>query len=257
MKQKGFSLIEMLLVLVIMSILMTGGISVFKAQRESALYRTSQAKLQQIKQHLLSFVQIHGYLPCPVVMEDSNPFRSSGKESRQANGACQVGQGGVPFVTLGLSALAAQDGFNGPFNQIRYAIHSDSLIETKVCDAISAGSYFCAVTPFQFNAETPPTANQLSSGGHQLCRVHQADCPADQLAMEQAVGVLVAFNRNAAEQTQVCDTLVGAEHENCDGDLNWVAGPRSNHAQSFLDDQLLAISGYEIKQVWLNSRSHF
>ncbi len=86
MKMRGFTLVELAIVLVIIGILLTMGLQNMGALYEQKHRQTSEARLEQAQSALLNFVRVNGYLPCPA--EDL-----SGDEARVLTGII-LGDGG-------------------------------------------------------------------------------------------------------------------------------------------------------------------
>lgn len=100
----GFSLIEMAIVLVIVSV-MLGGILVSLSQtQESARRSKAEATLADIMQALYGYAQTTGRLPCPATAT------SSGAEAPLGGGVCTQAHGFVPSSTLGLSGSVNTSG---------------------------------------------------------------------------------------------------------------------------------------------------
>ncbi len=109
-KSRGFSLIEMAVVLVIVGLLVAGLLLPLSAQIDQRNYNETQRELSEIREALLGFALSNAaangnpYLPCP----DSN---GDGFENRMGN-ACVNTVGNLPWATLGLGRL---DRWNTPY----------------------------------------------------------------------------------------------------------------------------------------------
>jgi len=111
--QRGFTLIELAIVLVIITILI-GGLAVpLSAQIQARRVAETKKTLDEAREALIGYAMSHTaprpYLPCPDT--DGN-----GTEDRANGGACIQTQGWFPWVTLG---TAAQDAWG---NRLRYAV---------------------------------------------------------------------------------------------------------------------------------------
>lgn len=111
---KGFTLVEMAVVLVIVGLLLGSLIVPLSAQMDQKAYGDTQKTLADVKEALVGFALSHAagdgkpYLPCPDTDGD-------GQENRTAS-ACTSAEGGLPWVDLGLAAL---DSWN---NRYRYRV---------------------------------------------------------------------------------------------------------------------------------------
>ncbi len=95
--QTGFTLVEVSIVLLIVTILLGYTIAMFPVQQELKQYRQAQKEIKEIKEALIGFAQINGRLPCPAMPS------SQGRESGGGGSNCTRYQGFVPATTLGIS----------------------------------------------------------------------------------------------------------------------------------------------------------
>lgn len=118
--QRGFSLIELAIVLVIVTILL-GGLAVpLSAQIQARRVAETQRTLEEAREAIIGYAMTHRtaeatphpYLPCP----DTNGY---GIEDARTAGICPQNSGWFPWVTLG---TAAQDAWG---NRLHYAAHTD------------------------------------------------------------------------------------------------------------------------------------
>jgi len=134
---KGFSLIEMAIVLFIVALLLGGLLPVVSSQIDQKHRNETRKQLEEIQQALIGFTVIHGHLPCPASI-NSNGLESfcnaatpttpagCGGEIfvRPLHGRCfRPYDGLVPAATLGITPVDtngyAIDGWN---NRIHYAV---------------------------------------------------------------------------------------------------------------------------------------
>lgn len=94
---RGFSLVELAIVLVIVGLLSGGLLLSLSAQNESQNYSRARQELAEIKDALLGFAAANGYLPCPDT--DTDPAQASYGVADAAG--CAAGEGWLPFKTLG------------------------------------------------------------------------------------------------------------------------------------------------------------
>ena len=115
--QRGFTLVEMAIVLIIFGLLLATLLVSMQAQRNLALQTETNNTLNVARKALLGFTQTQGRLPCPANVA------SNGAESPVGGGACVQQVGFLPAATLGIQPTDAQgfalDGWN---NRIRYAV---------------------------------------------------------------------------------------------------------------------------------------
>lgn len=117
--QRGFTLIEMAIVLVIITILI-GGLAVpLSAQIQARRIAETQKTLEEAREAIIGYAMTHKttagnkpYLPCP----DTN---GDGIEEPRTASKCPQQFGFLPWVTLG---AGAQDAWG---NRLHYATHTD------------------------------------------------------------------------------------------------------------------------------------
>ncbi len=276
--QQGFSLLEIAITLVLITILMQTSLSVLNQARHIQTYQTTAEQLQDIKQTLLSFIQINYYLPCPDTDND-------GLENRQIDGRCHANRGTLPYLEFG--GLGKQDEFGNPFlyainsnstsntnaNNLKLACRSASVfahsgsitnklyqcLETKNlhCSNTQCNSH-CAIscqtvnitrsqTPY-FHQITAPLGTSTSLlGGLRVCKKEASACDTN-TTEGQTIGnilpiVVVSFGRNGAVTWQDCSSAGAHEHENCDDDAYF----RQERLSEEFDDQLIWLTMHEIK----------
>jgi prepilin-type N-terminal cleavage/methylation domain-containing protein len=117
---KGFSLVEMAMVLAIVTLLLGGLLPTLSAQMEAQRLKETRKQLDEIQQALLGYAIINGRLPCPAY--------SSGEEDPVGGGICNHAYDGfVPAATLGLTTTDSNGFAVDPWgNRIRYAVASSN-----------------------------------------------------------------------------------------------------------------------------------
>lgn len=149
----GFSLIEMSIVILIISILISGAISVSSAALNNAKIKVTQDRFDAIYKALGSFVAKNYRLPCPASLKLTKANANYGDE--EGGGDCEnegdgiyasttqphIIYGMVPVAALGLSDDMAEDGFG---TKIGYIVHSGFTTANypSVADASDGFSFF-------------------------------------------------------------------------------------------------------------------
>lgn len=103
MRQRGFTLIEIAIGLMIMGLVMVGMVASLTQQAEQRRLVDTRSQLAQAREALLAFVSATGRLPCPATAA------SAGQESALPPVAgvtvCTAATGYLPAVTLGMTGL--------------------------------------------------------------------------------------------------------------------------------------------------------
>jgi prepilin-type N-terminal cleavage/methylation domain-containing protein len=123
-RRRGFSLVEIAVVLVIIAILTTIVALPIATQIEQQRTLETTRQLEAIKEALYGFAIANGRLPCPSLGVNGNEsFAMTGNEM---NGQCASFAGFLPASALGLSSVDANglalDAWGTAQNRIRYAV---------------------------------------------------------------------------------------------------------------------------------------
>jgi len=123
-KSRGFSLVEIAIVLAILGFVLTIGLQASGAYFSHERRKISLARVAGLDVALANYVAVQGRLPCPADGALPPGDVNLGLERRAADGTCLVvagipimNRGVAPWVTLGLTETEALDGWN---NRISY-----------------------------------------------------------------------------------------------------------------------------------------
>jgi prepilin-type N-terminal cleavage/methylation domain-containing protein len=116
--QSGFTLTELAIVLVIVSLLIGGMLISLSTSRDISNEKDTQKQLAAINEALLGFAAAQQRLPCPATAG------TTGIESPVGGGACSTNYTGyLPAITLGIAPTNAQGyAIDAWGNPIRYAV---------------------------------------------------------------------------------------------------------------------------------------
>lgn len=113
MGERGFTLVEMSVVLVIVGLLVLTLFPALTALRQANQRSVTQNNLQALMQAAAAFVQASGCVPCPTpaATTGSGFGRVRGDTAAAGCNGCPTPEGIVPFVSLGISPNLARDGW--------------------------------------------------------------------------------------------------------------------------------------------------
>jgi prepilin-type N-terminal cleavage/methylation domain-containing protein len=231
MKQaRGFTLIELAIVLVIMTILIGGLAMPLSAQIQARRIGETKKTLEEAREAVLGYAMTHPatatatnrHLPCPDTTGD-------GKENRGLTAdpdACMANSGWFPWVTLG---TAPQDAWG---NRLRYAVNTGDL------SAPSMPSFAHRSTGFSVSTGL--------AGALQICTTHTCTTPD---VASNVVFVLVSHGPNGWGARNVNGNTLASptsshELENQDGDNLYVsrAPTQPDNASGEFDDLVVWVS---------------
>lgn len=123
MKHSGFTLIEIAVVLVVVSLMLGGLLMPISAQLDQRNYSEARKAMTDIKEALMGYAMTHGYLPCPAISV------SDGSEDRGGSGACNKRVGFLPWSALGLPKL---DPWGRLYRYSATAVFTDSVTKASL-----------------------------------------------------------------------------------------------------------------------------
>ncbi len=150
-RQRGFTLVELAIVMFIVALLLGGMLLPLSAQQDIRSQGETQKQLADINEALLGFAASHTagdgkpYLPCPDIDTD-------GRENRTGN-ACTNQDGTLPWADLG---IGRQDAWNNAFHYRVTAAFSSNAAgfvltspgDMRVCDtAACTGTILATAVP--------------------------------------------------------------------------------------------------------------
>lgn len=119
-RQSGFTLVEMAIVLVIVGFMLGGLLASLSAQVDQRDYSQTRQSMEEIREALLGYALSRGYLPCPAISS------ANGAEDRiVATGICTNRVGFLPWAELGVKKT---DSWNRLYRYSVTPAYSNSLL---------------------------------------------------------------------------------------------------------------------------------
>lgn len=211
---QGFSLLEMALALVILSLMMGWLMTPLRVQHGLQKYQQTEQRLSQAQQALLGHAIIYHYLPCPDT--DQPP---DGWENVLANQSCTDDEGLLPWLQLGLTATDAWGRFFRYRADSTFTHHAQwfSVSAAESASNIQVMGDVGALT----SSPSRPAAIILSHGENGLGGIQ---------SVSGGQTYVMAASTHPDEQ------------ENADGDLVFVDKAQQQTGGAVFDDRLVMLS---------------
>jgi len=258
MHLRGFTLIELAVVLAIVGVALGGLAFTLAAHNEQRTFEDTRRRLEQARDLLLAFAVVNGRLPCPA-RHTNTASHSQGMESfcAAAAGSCPGAEttsvqthgycsnpfdGFVPAASLGITAVDSSGFATDAWgNRLRYAVTRRNASGT------------CAVSP-------PSSTTPIVTSGPNLKAYGIACQPNDLLVCRSASGITASDCGPTANAIMTSTTVVAVvystgrngargaggadEAANLDGDAIFVSHPPapSGAPNGEFDDQLTWLS---------------
>lgn len=210
----GFSLLEMAIALVILSLMMGWLMTPLKVQYGLQKYQQTEQRLYTAQQALLGHALIYHYLPCP-----DNDQPPDGWENVLSNQSCASDEGVLPWQQLGIVATDAWGRYFRYRADSTFTHHSQwfSVSAAESASNIQVTSDTGAAT----SVPSRPAAIILSHGENGLGGI-------------QSVSGGGAYVMPAPSHVD--------ERENADGDLAFVDQAQQQTGTAVFDDRLIMLS---------------
>ena len=217
---KGFSLIELAVVLFIVSLLIGGMLMPLSAQQDMRAYRETEKLLANARDAVLGFAVLNERLPCPASANSAGReafcstanYPCSGVEqytydSATNNGVCFDYYGGLlPSVSLGVQptdslGFAVDEWGQTAANRLRYAVSTNALrafgatLPTPLVLTRSQGIKAASLKPDLSVCSS--AANVLYAGTRATGQNNYAQCVAGTALIEDAMVIIYSLGKNA------------------------------------------------------------
>ncbi len=210
----GFSLLEMALALVILSLMMGWLMTPLRVQHGLQKYQQTEQRLVAAQQALIGHAIIYHYLPCPDT--DQPP---DGWENISANQSCAGDEGVLPWLQLGLVATDAWGRF------FRYRADSTFTHHTQWFSVSAAET--------ASNIQVVGESGQLTSGPSRPAAIVLSHG-------ENGLGGIQSVSGGQAHA--MAAPTHPDEQENADGDLTFVDKAQQQAGGAVFDDRVVMLS---------------
>lgn len=162
--RKAYSLLELSIVIVIISILISGAMTVSVGNISNAKVKTTKDRMKLIYNALGNYVAINRKLPCPASITDSKTASASYGQALSSCSGMSLSSGGVyvstnllygmvPVATLGLAKEIGEDGFE---DKIAY------VVDKNFTDAANLSAFPNFAVPTFSTSTTTNTSNNIT-----------------------------------------------------------------------------------------------
>lgn len=225
-KFRGFTLVEVAIVLLIVGLLLAGGVNLLSGSADTAKYKQTQNELQEVKEALITYYTQLKRLPCPDTDGD-------GIENALPTGSCASVRGFLPHVTLGVGGNHDAWG-----ERIKYVVSGD-------------GNSFFTTQATNCSYSRPSSATPTS------VRIQDLDIVSTTYVAEFAAFALVSTGKNGRQTNSGmtgaftndggCVGLTVREQENCDADSTLRFGTEmSGGSEIVFDDMVVWVGDYQL-----------
>lgn len=140
MRSKGFTLIEIAVVLVVAGFIIAMGVRLLGAGLSQQQRYTTNGRLAALEVSLATYTAQHQRLPCPADGALPNTHVDAGTEVRNEDGDCpDQARGVAPWRALGISEQDAMDGYFGRITyRVAPGLTRDGAMNFAACDPAGA-----------------------------------------------------------------------------------------------------------------------
>lgn len=204
---RGFSLVELGVVLMIISVILGGGITLFLEQQRAEYRVVTQERMDVIEKALALFVYTNQRLPCPANANVDITSTDFGQEGLVISGlgmsSCDDGNygdsgdnvtaGAVPVAALGLPRGYMLDGWNRRFMYVVDSRYANNQTTNLDCNGAVSTECFEYQSSCREDVSDAACDTALPSG-HIV--IHATSDPSDEVKHRGAAYVLLSFGAN-------------------------------------------------------------
>lgn len=242
-KNRGFTLVELTIVFVIMSLIFGAGMTLLMAQMSASRQAETKVKQEAIRVALISFISRNNRLPCPADpalsssaalygTEAANPGTCTGRPA-SGTGDAVVVNGIVPWVSLGLPEDMGSDGFYDRFSY--QVVQKATNLNAQTIPGMRGYITLHSAGPGTIGPA--PTGNQINDCTNGLT---YNPCAAVVVVISHGKNGHGAFTSNGST---VPATGAGADElANLDGDSLFVKKDYAESSGNPFDDSVMALT---------------
>lgn len=244
-KARGFTLIEIAVVLFIVGIVLAAAMAALNAFTIGASERATRTKQETIKTALSTFLVRNNRLPCPAIITLATGAVNNGVEAITPGtctgvipaGVSVVKTGAVPWASLGLSEESSLDAYGNRFTY-QVMANSTNLTADTVSGMLGAISIHSAGIGV---AGAPPVGNQINDCINPTVPTYNP-CGAVAIIVSHGANGFGAYT-TAGQLVVTPATVIGNdEKENSNGDSRFVVKSYSNIDTNPYDDIVLSLT---------------
>ena len=247
-RMRGFTLIEMSIVLVVIGLLLSGGLLALAPVLENAKRTETNNTLTKIDDTLTLHAIQYGCMPCPADGDIAATVANAGLAERNGTAyyanQCVDDAGGtscrglgqdsvVPWITLGLQESDILDGWGNRINYHLTATVVDPVFDTASCPATTytSGIFRCGIdypadtANYLIVTDTSAVPVEITNPTERALYVLVSQGPDGDNARSGETGTVQANPANTATQ-----------NENTDGDNTFVQGGPIGLTATYFDD---------------------
>ena len=239
---RGFSLVEIAIVLAILGLLLRATLVPLATLREARSERAARERVDAARAALLAHAVTRGALPCPLPLSDGRPASATGAADDAASGRCRAFRGAIPATVLGL---------DGPTDAAGAALDPwGRALVYAVSDADADGAGTPGAPDWTVPGEPGAVGIDALAGSLVVCRVAgRGRCPAREVRAEDLAFVVLSRGADPSAldlQARNADALGG-------GGGTFTLAPRSAVDGHRFDDVLAWGSRGELVLWWLRA----
>lgn len=222
--KSGFTLIEISIVLIVISLILGGVLKTVGVQRQQLKRDETRQKLETIKEALIGFSLTNGRLPCPDTGTDGLEDFTLGSPLPPPSN-CTNDEGWLPHVDIGVGNSDVWG------NRYRYRVTGTGNVSFADGVPSQIGNPQAATASFSVDSVTSIGDIIVEDNAAGVGNTIAGQIPA----------IVVSFGENGARQIACGAGLSAREDENCNGDTNFVDSFYSNVAGQEYDDIVIWI----------------